>query len=91
MNHSRDSAADALHEKLVAAYGPDFSIDDFRPDPDTAPMEPPPPPPPPPPLPQENAEQLLREALIGGENSGDPTPVDFDAFLARKRDQTSEQ
>lgn len=85
MNHSRDSAADALYEKLVAAYGPDFSMDDFRPDPDAAAMEPAQP------MPRGNAEQLLREALIDGENSGDPTPIDFDAFLARKRDQTGEQ
>ncbi len=33
MNHSSDNAADTLYARLVAAYGPDFGIDDFRPDP----------------------------------------------------------
>ena len=28
--------------------------------------------------------EVFREALIKGENSGPPTPFDFDAFLARK-------
>lgn len=29
--------------------------------------------------------EALRQALIEGENSGEPTPFDFDAFIARKR------
>ncbi len=29
--------------------------------------------------------QALQASLIAGENSGDPQPFDFDAFLARKR------
>jgi antitoxin ParD1/3/4 len=29
--------------------------------------------------------QALRAALIEGEESGPPTPFDFDAFVARKR------
>lgn len=29
--------------------------------------------------------QALREALIAGENSGESTPFDFDAFIAAKR------
>ena len=28
----------------------------------------------------------LRAALIEGENSGSPTPFDFDAFIARKQE-----
>jgi antitoxin ParD1/3/4 len=31
----------------------------------------------------------LRQALIDGENSGDSTPFDFDAFLARKHRERS--
>ncbi len=29
--------------------------------------------------------QALRDALIAGENSGESTPFDFDAFIAAKR------
>jgi antitoxin ParD1/3/4 len=29
--------------------------------------------------------EVLRAALIEGEESGPPTPLDFDAFIARKR------
>jgi antitoxin ParD1/3/4 len=29
----------------------------------------------------------LRQALIAGERSGEPTPIDFDEFVARKRVQ----
>ena len=33
----------------------------------------------------ESRVQALREALIAGENSGESTPFDFDAFIAAKR------
>jgi antitoxin ParD1/3/4 len=33
----------------------------------------------------ESKVQALREALIAGENSGESTPFDFDAFIAAKR------
>jgi antitoxin ParD1/3/4 len=33
--------------------------------------------------------EALRAALIEGEQSGPPTPFDFDAFLARKRRERS--
>ncbi len=75
MNCSRVARQMPSTRSWSRLMGPDFSIDDFRPDPDAAPMEPPPP------MMQENAEQLLRDALTDGENSGDPTPFDFDAFL----------
>jgi antitoxin ParD1/3/4 len=37
----------------------------------------------------ESQVQALREALIAGENSGDSTPFDFDAFIAAKRAKPS--
>ncbi|MCB1341192.1 MAG: type II toxin-antitoxin system ParD family antitoxin [Pseudooceanicola sp.] len=33
----------------------------------------------------EAREEALRRALIEGEQSGEPTPFDFEAFKARKR------
>lgn len=33
----------------------------------------------------ETKVKALQEALIAGEESGPPTPFDFDAFIARKR------
>lgn len=33
----------------------------------------------------ESRVQALQEALIAGENSGESTPFDFDAFIAAKR------
>lgn len=35
----------------------------------------------------ESRVQALREALVAGENSGEPTPLDCDAFIAAKRAQ----
>lgn len=35
--------------------------------------------------------EALRAALIEGESSGPATAFDFDAFLARKRDETAER
>ncbi|MBF6411496.1 type II toxin-antitoxin system ParD family antitoxin [Nocardia farcinica] len=35
---------------------------------------------------RETQLRTLRQALIDGERSGPSTPFDFDAFLARKRD-----
>jgi antitoxin ParD1/3/4 len=42
---------------------------------------------------EENEAKLeaLRAALIEGEESGDPQPFDFDAFLARKNATRVEQ
>ena len=37
----------------------------------------------------ESRVQALREALIAGENSGESTPFDFDAFIAAKRTKHS--
>ncbi|QUR67789.1 type II toxin-antitoxin system ParD family antitoxin [Mycobacterium spongiae] len=34
---------------------------------------------------RETRLDALREALIAGENSGAPTPFEFDAFVSRKR------
>jgi antitoxin ParD1/3/4 len=34
---------------------------------------------------RETRLTALREALIAGENSGASTPLDFDAFVSRKR------
>ena len=34
-----------------------------------------------------NASDVMRAALIEGEESGPSTPFDFEAFLARKRKQ----
>ncbi|MBF6229357.1 hypothetical protein IU470_30235 [Nocardia abscessus] len=39
MSHTRDDAADAVYRELVDAFGEDWSIDDFRPDPDAGPVE----------------------------------------------------
>ncbi|MGV9840467.1 type II toxin-antitoxin system ParD family antitoxin [Nocardia niigatensis] len=36
---------------------------------------------------RETQLRALRQALVDGENSGPSTPFDFDAFLARKRDE----
>ncbi|GAB2452168.1 hypothetical protein [Nocardia tengchongensis] len=38
MSRSKDDAA-ALHTALVDAYGPDFDIDSFTPDPDAPPVD----------------------------------------------------
>jgi antitoxin ParD1/3/4 len=35
---------------------------------------------------RETRLATLRSALIEGERSGDPTPFDFDAFIADRRD-----
>ena len=37
----------------------------------------------------ESRLQALREALIAGENSGESTPFDFDAFISAKRAKRS--
>jgi antitoxin ParD1/3/4 len=34
---------------------------------------------------RETKRAALRAAVIGGEQSGDSTPFDFEAFIARKR------
>lgn len=39
---------------------------------------------------QETRLQALRAALIEGEESGDPTPFDFEAFFAAKRSKASQ-
>ena len=38
---------------------------------------------------QEDKQTALRTALIEGEESGQSVPFDFEAFIARKRDQES--
>ena len=40
---------------------------------------------------QETKLATLRAALIEGEDSGTSTPFDFDAFVARKRDDAAKR
>lgn len=37
---------------------------------------------------RETSLRALRQALIAGENSGESTPFDFDAFVSGKRDDS---
>ncbi len=39
----------------------------------------------------ETRVKALQDALVAGEQSGDPRPFDFEAFKARKRAETSSQ
>ena len=40
---------------------------------------------------RELKNQALRQALLAGEASGKPTPIDFDAFIAQHKNASSVQ